>query len=268
MKLPILNISGTEIAKVELPTQFNEPVRPDLIKKAVLILRSHKRQKYGAHTRAGKDYSAMLSKRRKKYRGCYGHGISRTPRKIVTRRGTRFNWIGALAPQTRGGRRAHPPKSEKNWKLKINKKERKKAIRSAISSTINRKLVESSGHIIPKIYPFILEDKVQDITKTKTLKEMFGKLNLVEELQRVSKRKIRAGKGKTRGRKYRTKKGPLIVVVDDKNLKKAVNNLPGVEVSKVENLNSELLAPGVQIGRLIIFTKGTLEKLEKEKLFI
>ena len=47
-----------------------------------------------------------------------------------------MNWVGAFAPGTVGGRRAHPPKSEKIWSKKINKKENAKAIRSAISATL------------------------------------------------------------------------------------------------------------------------------------
>ena len=80
MKLKILNKEGTEKGSQEMPVQFSESVRADIIKRAVLSLRSIKRQKYGAYPEAGKRASALLSKRRRKYRGMYGRGISRTPR--------------------------------------------------------------------------------------------------------------------------------------------------------------------------------------------
>ena len=124
MKLKLLSLEGTSKKDIELPAQFNESVRPDLIRKVVRILQSRKRQQYGANPEAGQRHSAFLSKRRHKYRGTYGIGQSRTPRKVMSRRGTRLNYTGAVAPQTVGGRRAHPPKAEKILALKINKKER------------------------------------------------------------------------------------------------------------------------------------------------
>ena len=125
MQLKILDTEGKESGKVDLPKQFSEPVRPGLIKRAVLAIQSHKRQPYGTDPRAGMKSSAELSRRRRKYRGSYGFGISRVPRKILSRRGTRMNWVGAFAPGTVGGREAHPPKASKKWAQKINKKERK-----------------------------------------------------------------------------------------------------------------------------------------------
>src|SRR3989338_11129595 len=141
MKLKVISPEGKEDGSVTLPTQFSEEVRSDLIKRAVLAIQSHNRQPYGASPEAGKRASAKLSRRRRNYRGSYGLGISRVPRKIFSRRGTRMNWQGAFAPGTVGGRRAHPPKAEKIWWQNINKKERKMAIRSAMAATINKEAV-------------------------------------------------------------------------------------------------------------------------------
>ena len=132
-EVKVLDLENKEKGKIKLPKQFEEGVRPDLIKRAVLAIRSHKRQSYGASPEAGKRASVKVSKRRRNYRGCYGLGISRTPRKIFSRRGTRMNWQGAFAPGTVGGRQAHPPKAERIWWQKINKKERKKAEISMLS---------------------------------------------------------------------------------------------------------------------------------------
>ena len=149
MKVTIFDGSKKKTGELELPFQFNEDIRPDLIHRAVLSIQSHKRQKYASDPLAGKRASAKLSRRRRKYRGSYGIGISRVPRKIMTRRGTRLNWVGAFAPGTVGGRRAHPPKSETIFESKINKQERKKAIRSAIAATISLEAVKERGHDIP-----------------------------------------------------------------------------------------------------------------------
>ena len=267
MKLNILDTSKNKVGEINLPTQFNEEVRIDLVKRAVLALQSNKRQSYGAMKEAGKRASAKLSKRRRNYRGMYGFGISRTPRKILSRRGTRMYWVGAFAPNTVGGRRAHPPKAEKILAKNINKKERKKAIRIGISATIINDLVKKRGHIIPENYPFVLDKKFEDLNKTKDVVDALKAFGLKKELDRTKERKIRAGKGKTRGRRYRTKKGPLIVVSKEASIKKAANNIPGIDIVNVKDLNAELLAPGEIPGRLTLWTASAVEVLEKEKLF-
>jgi len=267
MKLEILTTSKEKVGEINLPNQFNEDIRPDLIKRTVLALQSNRKKPYGAAPRAGKRASVRLSKRRRAYRGMYGHGISRTPRKILSRRGSRMFWVGAFAPNTVGGRKAHPPKAEKILVKRINEKERKKAIRSAISATIIANMVKKRGHIIPEIYPFAIDKKFEEFTKTKEIIAALKNLGLEKELARSSKKTIRAGKGKARGRKYNTKKGPLIVVANDSKLMKAAANIPGVEVVKVKQLNAELLAPGAVPGRLTLWTKSAIETLEKEKLF-
>ena len=121
--MKIIDLKGKETGKKDLPKQFKEDIRPDLIKRAFLAIQSHKRQAYGSAPEAGKRASAKLSRRRHKYKGAYGHGISRVPRKILNRSGTRFSWVGAVAPHMVGGRRAHPPKADKIIEQKINKKE-------------------------------------------------------------------------------------------------------------------------------------------------
>ena len=267
MTLSVFNTTKTEIGKKDLPRQFSEPVRKDIIKKAVLAINANTRQPYGADPMAGKRASAELSRRRKKYRGSYGIGISRVPRKILSRRGTRMNWVGAFAPGTVKGRRAHPPKAEKIWKQKMNIKERRKAIRSAMSATIVKPRVENRGHIVPEVYPFILDSKVEAMDKTKDVLAMFEKIGLAKELERVKEKKVRAGKGTMRGRKYRKKTGPLIVVSDKCGLLKSAKNLAGIDIVKVDKLNAKHLAPGVSIGRLTIFTDKAIERLEKEGLF-
>ena len=267
MKVDILNLEGKKIGSIDLPIQFYEEFRPDLIKKAVLSIQSKNRQPYGANSRAGKDYSAKLSRRRRDYKTAYGRGISRVPRKIIWHRGTQFGWEGALAPGTVGGRRAHPPKSSKIWDKKINIKERKKAIRSAIASTIDKELVKNRGHLFNTL-PIIIENKFENLSKTKEVLSVMKNIGFNNELDRIKIKKVRSGRGKNRGRKYKTKIGPLIVVSDNCKLEKIASNILGINVIKVNNLNAELLSPGSNPGRLVIWTEKSIEKLEKENLFI
>lgn len=267
MKLAVRSMEKGELKKVDLPSQFNEKIRPDLIKRAVLSLRSKTRQVYGSDPMAGMKVAAKISKRRRNYRGSYGHGISRVPRKVLSRRGTRFNWQAAFAPGTVKGRRAHPPKVEKVWEQKLNKKERQKAIRSALSAVVDKETVKKKGHIIPEDYPFIIESKTESISKTKEAKELLVKLGFEKELERVGVRTIRAGLGKMRGRRLRKKAGMLIVVSEKCKLQNALENVPGVDTAVVSELNAELLAPGTIPGRATLFTESALEKISKEKLF-
>lgn len=267
-QLPLINAKNEEVGKVKLPVQFDEVFRPDLIKRAFDALRSHNRQPYGADPRAGKKASAKISRRRRKYRGAYGKGISRVPRKIMTKRGEQFNWVGAFAPGTVGGRRAHPPKVEKIFWQKINKKERRKAIRSSLSASMNKEIVSSRGHEVPEKYPFIISSEVENISKTTDFIKVLEKLGFEKELERSEIKKIRAGKGKSRGRKYKKRKGPLVVVSENCKLMQSARNVPGVDVVEMKNINVELLAPGAMPGRCAIITDKAVKKLESERLFL
>lgn len=267
MKLNIKDQTNAVKKTIELPSQFSESFRPDLIKRAVLAIQADRRQQYGTDPEAGKKYSAYISKRRNNYKTTYGIGQSRTPRKVLNRRGTRFYFVGAFAPQTVGGRRAHPPKAEKIWTQKINIKERRKAIRSALSATMLPEIVEARGHKVPKEYPFGIDSSFELISKTKDVVDVLIKLGFSEELERASVTTIRAGIGKMRGRKHITKKSILFVVSKDCPLLKSATNISGVNVVPVNHLNAELLAPGANPGRLTLFTEDALDLMEKNNLF-
>ncbi len=268
MKVAVIDAEKGSIGEVELPQQFSEQFHPDLIARAVLAVQSSRRQPYGADPEAGKRYSAKLSRRRRDFKGAYGHGISRIPRKTMSRSGTRFNWQGALAPGTVGGRQAHPPKAEKSFVKKINKKENRKAIRSALAATMLAPVVSQRGHVIPKNYPFIASTGLEQLGKTKNVVDALGRFGFGAELTRVSGRTVRAGRGKARGRKYAGKVGPLLVVSSENcSLIRAARNIMGVDVAVVNRLNADLLAPGTSPGRLTLFTAAAIERLGKEKLF-
>lgn len=268
MEVIIKDLKGKNTSKkLKLPSQFDEELRPDLIKKAVLCIRANKRQPYGASSEAGKRHSAKISRRRRKYRGSYGHGISRVPRKILSRNGTRMNWVGALAPGTVGGRRAHPPKASKILSQKINKKEKRFAIRSAMSASVVVDIVKKRGHIVPNEYPIVVDSDIEKLKKTKEVVETLIHLGLKDELLRVQRKSIRAGKGTMRNRKYKKLKGPLLVTGDDCVLNKSARNITGIDIVKVNNLNTELLAPGTNPGRLTIYTQSAIEKIDENKFF-
>ncbi len=268
MKLDIIDSKKQKVGQMDLPIQFSEEVRPDLIKKAVLAFQSNQRQPYGAKPEAGMRHNARLSKRRREYRGSYGFGISRTPRKILSRRGRRMFWVGAVAPNTVGGRRAHPPKAQTIVAHKINVKERRKAIRSCIAATIQSKYTKERGHRVPEMYPFIVNDSFEKMSKTKDVLAALHEMGFETELERTAERTIRAGKGTMRGRKYKSKVGPLIVVTEQSPIASSAKNIPGVDIITVKSLNANILAPGAVPGRLTIWTKAAIEQLQKDKLFM
>jgi large subunit ribosomal protein L4e len=79
-------------------------------------------------------------------------------------------------------------------------------------------------------------------------------------------RKLRAGKGKLRGRRHRQRRGPLVVYNPDKDgkeLVKAFRNIPGVDTSSVYSLNLLQLAPGGHLGRFVIWTSNAFSALDE-----
>jgi large subunit ribosomal protein L4e len=266
----VYNLTGQVKEKVELPKQFKETYRPDLIRRAVLALQSHKMQPYGTKIGAGTRNVVYLSKRRHEYRGTYGIGQSRTPSKTMSHAGSRFQRTGANVPQAVGGRQAHPPRVEKIFEEKINKKERKKAIRSALNATTIKAIVEGRGHRVSKVkeLPIIITNDIEKIKKTAEVEKLLDTLGLGEELERVSEKKVRAGRGKRRGRVYKKKVGPLFIVSKKCELSKSAKNIAGADVSLVKDINTELLAPGTKPGRLTIWSEDAIKLLGEKNLFM
>jgi large subunit ribosomal protein L4e len=258
----VFDVNGKEIEKIELPKVFSTPVREDLILRAFLAIQSHKRQPYGPNELSGLRTSAHYHGERHSRYTMMNREIARHQR-LHGKTVPQLFWQARIAPQTKGGRPAHPPLPEKNWYQKINEKERIKAILSAITATSIKEYVKARGHKVDDVkeLPIIVDDKIQEIKKTKEIVEFLKKVGLEKELERVKEKKIRAGKGKMRGRKYKKKVGILFVVAEDKGIGKAVKNLSGCEVINFKDLSVEHLAPGGKAGRLTIFTKSAILKL-------
>ncbi|MCD6109035.1 50S ribosomal protein L4 [Euryarchaeota archaeon ex4484_162] len=250
MKVNIYDLNGEVKNKIELPDIFSHPVRPDVIKKAFDILRANKRQPYGVDPTAGKKHATASAGK--------GLGVSRVPR--LTQIGSRR---AALAPGTVGGRRAHPPKAEKNWKEKINKKEKQLAIKSALSATKDKNIVKQRGHRFDEkiTLPIIIENKFKNLKKTKEVIEVLKKLKVYEDIKRAEEGKhIRAGKGKRRGRKYKIPKS-ILIISNKGDIHKSASNIPGLDVITPDQINIEHLAPGGNPGRLTIFTEEAIKQI-------
>jgi large subunit ribosomal protein L4e len=248
----IYDLKGKPTAKTKLPIVFTTPFRPDVIKRAVLATQSNRIQPQGRDPMAGKRTTAES-------RGT-GSGTARIPRLKGGARRAKF------APSTVGGRQPHPPTAQKKIVKHIPKKESRLALFSAIAATASKSTVKSRGHKIENVpqIPMVVTDEISELKKTENLEETLTCLGLADDVSRVKdSRKIRAGKGKRRGRKMKQAVGPLIVVAEDKGLRKAAANVPGVDVVLVDALNAELLAPGTHAGRLTLWSFGALEQLGK-----
>ncbi len=245
----IFDLQGKATGKINLPAVFDTPIRPDVIKRAVLAIQSNSIQPQGRDPMAGKKTTAES-------RGT-GSAQARVPRMKGAGR-------AAFAPSTVKGRQPHPPRAEKIIVKNIPKKEAKLALTSAIAATAEKTFVAGRGHRIADVLglPLVVDNAFESLTKAKEVEEAFSKLGFDAEFTRVrDSRNVRAGKGKHRGRKMKQAVGPLIVVVDGKTLVNAASNLPGVEITTVTNLNTEMLAPGTHPGRLTVWTNGAIEKL-------
>jgi large subunit ribosomal protein L4e len=248
----IYDLQGKPIAKTTLPTVFTTPLRPDVIKRAVLTIQSHKRQPQGRDPMAGKRTTAES-------RGT-GMAISRVPRIKGGSGRAKF------APSTVGGRQPQPPTSQKKIVKRIPKKEARLALQSAIAATASKQTVAARGHAIQNVpnIPLIVTDSLDELTQTKQVEETLAHLGVLPDIQRVrASRNIRAGKGKRRGRKIKQAVGPLIVIAENKGIAEAASNIPGVAVAKVTDLNPELLAPGTHPGRLTLWTNSAIGCLDK-----
>lgn len=264
------DLNGAEDGQIELPRQFTERYRPDLIQRAVESIQSRNRQAYGADPEAGLKHVTDWVNRSDAYRSRRGKSYpsSRTPRKITFRRGMQMSGPGGKAPQTRGGRRAHPPKSTKDFSKDINEKERRKAIRSAISATADADQAQERGHQVDdRELPLVVSDDIEELEHTRDVVELLEDLGLEDELARCRRSTIRPGKGKNRGRKHKSPTGPLIVVGEDDGISRAARNIPGVETVVVGKLNASLLAPGTHPGRLTVWSTNAIETLENEDMY-
>lgn len=250
MKVPVLDARSQPVDEVELPRVFQTPYRPDVIKRAVIAQQSHGFQPQGRDPMAGKRTTAESMG--------VGLGIARVPRLREGRR-------AAFGVSIVGGHQAFPPRSEKRIRKEINKKERRLAIRSGIAATAVREIVAGRGHLIDAVgqLPLVVDDDIQSLKKTKEVRDLLVNLGVWPDVERAKRRKIRAGRGKTRGRGRRVGRGPLIVVAEDLGIGKASANLPGVEVVEVTDLNAELLAPGAHPGRLVIWTRSAFKALDE-----
>ena len=247
MDATVRNLDGDDADTVELPAVFETTYRPDLIGRAVRAAQANRKQDYGADEFAGLRTPAESFGS--------GRGMAHVPRQEGRAR---------RVPQAVKGRKAHPPKAEKDQSESINTKAKKLAVRSAIAATTDAELVAERGHEFDEDVetPVVVDDEFEDLHKTQEVVDFLEAVGLADDIERADEgRSVRSGQGKARGRKYKTPTSILFVTSSETGPSRAARNLAGADVTTAAEVNAEDLAPGAQPGRLTVWTESALEEV-------
>src|SRR6478672_9244608 len=254
MNTSIFDLKGNEQSKIDLPEIFNFPYRPEIIKKVYVNMDSHHYQEQGRYPAAGEVVSAESRNT--------GQGIAR----IARARGEGFPRAGQAAgvAGVRHGRVAHPPESWKNIYKKINKKENRLGLCSAIAATARKELVVKRGHKVENIstFPLVVSNDIELVSKAKDLQNAFNMLGLKDELDRAHRSKSRTGTARRRGRRKRAPKSILLVIgKENQTVMRLSGSLPGIDIKHVDSLSVLDLLSGSKPIRLTIFSQNAIEQL-------
>lgn len=246
----LYSIEGKVVKKVNLPEVFQTEYRPDIIRRAVVAEEANKRQPYGPSPTAGIRHAVSTWGK--------GRGVARVQRLT---QGSK----AAESPNNVGGRRAHPPRPEKDWSKKVNQKEKTKAKLSALAALSDLDIVKGRGHAVEDkvTVPVVFEDDLEQLSTTSQVISALQSVGLDSDIDRAKDgRKVRAGRGKMRSRRFKSPRSILIVVSSkEAPVFMGANNLPGVEIVAPESLRAGVLAPGGDAGRLTVFSESALKKI-------
>lgn len=249
------NVIEKSGATVVLPAVFSVGVRPDIVNFVHTNVSKNRRQGHAVNFNAGMKHSAAS--------WGTGRAVARIPR--VSGSGTSRNGQGAFGNMCRKGRMFAPIRIWRRWHRRSNIKQKRYAVSSALASSAILPLVQARGHRVDAVpeFPLVISDSVEKIERTKEAVKFLKDIGAYGDVQKVIDTvKVRAGKGKLRNRRFRSRRGPLVVYSGaNVPLLKALRNIPGVEVAHVSRLNLLQLAPGGHVGRFIIWTESAFKEL-------
>jgi len=258
---PVVSVYSSEdpsakTSTLPMPQALLSPLRPDLVRYIHTNVSKNKRQPISVGAKVGYETAAES--------WGTGRAVARVPR--APGGGTHRSGQGAFGNMCRGGGMFSPTKTWRRWHRRVNVTQKRHAIASALAASALPPLVMARGHRIGQVaeLPLVVSDELESQTKTKQAVETLKKLGCAEELQRViDSKKVRAGKGKMRNRRYTMRRGPLVVYNEDNGIVRAMRNIPGVETACVTRLNLLKVAPGGTMGRFVIWTEGAFKKLSE-----
>jgi len=245
-----------EDATIPMPAVLTSPLRPDLVRYIHTAVSKNRRQAYAVTPRAGYETAAES--------WGTGRAVARIPR--APGGGTHRAGQAAFGNQARGGGMFCPTKIWRRWHRRVNVTQKRHAVATCLAASTLPPLVMARGHRIGAIseLPLVVSNGAESIQKTKQAVELLNSIGCTEELQRiVESKKVRAGKGKMRNRRYTMRKGPLVIYDEDNGIVRAFRNIPGVETMCVTRMNLLKLAPGGNFGRFVIWTEGAFKKLDE-----
>lgn len=257
----IISKDGSSAASHPLPAIFSAPIRPDVVTMTHTGLAKNKRQPYSVSEKAGHQTSAES--------WGTGRAVARIPR--VSGGGTHRAGQAAFGNMCRSGRMFAPTKVWRKWHIKVSQAQRRYAVASAVAASAVAPLLLARGHQISQVpeVPLVIDSAVFEGAAAAKTAAAFKLLTTVgasaDVLKSKNTKKLRAGKGKLRGRRHRQRRGPLVVydpTADGKELVKGFRNMPGVETCDVYALNLLQLAPGGHLGRFVIWTSAAFKALD------
>ncbi|EAQ85963.1 hypothetical protein CHGG_07216 [Chaetomium globosum CBS 148.51] len=244
-----------------LPKVFSAPIRPDIVKHVHTGMAKNKRQPYSVSEKAGHQTSAES--------WGTGRAVARIPR--VSGGGTHRAGQAAFGNMCRSGRMFAPTKIWRKWHVKINQGQKRFATASALAASAVAPLLMARGHqvaTVPEV-PLVVDSSAvagEAVAKTAAALALLKAVGAGADVEKVKgSKKVRAGKGKLRGRRHRQRRGPLVVYsaeADGKDLVKGFRNITGVETCPVDALNLLQLAPGGHLGRFIVWTSAAIKELD------
>ncbi len=247
-KVNVYSLNGEVLRTEALPEVFSTAFRPDIIHRAVVAEESNKRQPYGP-SRAPVSGTRCPPGARAAVWPAF-RGWPREPR--------------VPSPPTTLVDAGHTRPGREGWTMKVNQKEKTLAKLSALAATADEEKVRARGHRFNEglTLPVVVEDRLEDVKSTSEVLDTLKSIGVSDDVMRAKDGiRIRAGRGKMRGRPYRMPRSLLIVVsAHDAAVVKGARNLPGVEVAFAEMLNPGHLAPGGMPGRLTVFTESALRR--------
>jgi len=262
---PTVSIIGKDGAATgsthTMPAVFSSPIRPDIVQQVHTGMAKNKRQPYAVSEKAGHQTSAES--------WGTGRAVARIPR--VSGGGTHRAGQAAFGNMCRSGRMFAPTKIWRKWHIKVNQGQKRYATCSALAASAAPSLLLARGHQIMSVpeVPLVIDSELFEaaaLAKTAATLKLLRAVGAGADLDKARKsKKLRAGKGKLRGRRYRQRRGPLIVYdpeVDGRELVGGFRNIAGVETSSVTSLNLLQLAPGGHLGRFIVWTSAAFKALD------
>ncbi len=258
MKVKVLEIDGRQGAELEAQDAFNEQIREDLIRRAVLSEDSFRLQPQAHSVMAGMQTTASYYGAMNSYRTGRHVGHAMRPREKL---GGGIQGKVKRIPSAVKGRRAHPHMIEKTLVEFINTKEYRKALRSAIAATASKEYV-GSKHVETEV-PIVVSDSIEKISKTKEMMNVLKSLKLLEMVESCKEAKhLKNGRS---GRERHYKKSFLLVVSkEDAPAIKAARNIAGSDACAISDIKAGLLAPGGRPGRIVIWSESAFKGIDEE----